>query len=209
MEDGWVINLGIGLPTLVANELTGRDVLVHAENGIIGVGPPPAEGEEDMDVVNPGKDFATVVPGGSFIDSIQSFTLMRGGRLDLGVVGAYQVSFGGDLANWRLPGRRLAGIGGAADLVTGALRVWVMTRYHGPDGQPKLMRHCTYPVTARARVSRLYTDQGIFTCGPDGAGLVEVAPGCDRQQLLADLAEGSKSPPAVESTAPPRQGRES
>lgn len=187
IEDGWVVNLGIGLPTLVTTHLYGREILVHAENGIIGIGPPPPAGQEDIDVVNPGKEFATVVPGGAFMDSVTSFALMGSGRLDLAIVGAYQVSFGGDLANWRLPGRKLAGIGGAADLAAGARRLWVMTRYAAPDGGPKLMPCCTYPLTARGVVDRVYTDQGVFACGPHGAMLLRPAPGADEQGLRASL----------------------
>lgn len=203
IEDGWVVNFGIGLPTSVIDHIYGRDVLVHAENGIIGLGPPPPAGEEDADLVNPGKQFATLVPGGAFVDSVTSFTLMRGGRLDLAVVGAYQVSFGGDLANWRLPGRKLAGIGGAADLAVGARRIWVMTRFRGPDGMPKLLPSCDYPLTARGVVERVYSDEGIFACGPDGASLVRAAPETSEDALrryligipdVVSASEAARSP---------------
>lgn len=206
IEGGWLVNLGIGLPTSVISYLYGRDVLVHAENGIIGIGPPPAAGEEDIDVVNPGKEFATVIPGGAFMDSVTSFGLMRSGRLDLAVVGAYQVSFDGDLANWRLPGRKLAGIGGAADLAVGARRIWVMTRYLSPDGKPKLMPRCTYPLTARRVVRRVYTDQGVFSCGPAGASLLRAAPAIDDARLRADLEVAGPAPPFAEPRRITRRG---
>ena len=150
MQDGWLVNLGIGMPTSVIDHLFHRDVLVHSENGVIGIGPPPPASEEDIDLVNPGKEYATLIPGGAFIDSVMSFTLMRGGRMDLAVMGAYQVSEVGDLANWRLPKGRLAGIGGAADLAVGARRLWVMMSYRAPDGSPKIVPNCTYPLTARS-----------------------------------------------------------
>ena len=197
IEEGWVVNLGIGLPTTVIDELYGRDVMVHAENGIIGLGPPPSADAEDVDVVNPGKQFATLVPGGAFIDSVISFTLMRSGRLDLAVVGAYQVSFTGDLANWRLPRRKIAGIGGAADLAVGARRIWVMMKFRGPDGSPKLMPACDYPLTARGVVQRVYTDQGVVECGPRGATLIRAAPDVDEQELRQLLAASNTGHPAI------------
>ena len=188
IEDGWLVNLGIGLPTSVIDYLWERDVLVHAENGVVGIGPPPPPGEEDIDLVDPGKGYATLVTGGAFIDSVMSFTLIGSGRLDLGVMGAYQVSFTGDLANFRLPGSRVAGIGGAADLAVGARRRWVMMTYLSKEGEHKLVPSCTYPHTARGVTDRVYTDHGIFECGPRGARLLRLAPGCDRAQLEADLA---------------------
>jgi 3-oxoacid CoA-transferase B subunit len=197
IEDGWVVNLGIGMPTSVSRYLYSRDVLVHSENGIIGMGPPPAPGREDPDLVNAGKEFATLVPGGAYVDSIMSFALMRGGRLDLALVGAYQVSYGGDLANWKLPGRRLSGIGGVADLAVGARRLWVMTKFFAPNGQPKLVPTCTYPLTARGVVKRLYTDQGIFACGPAGPGLLRAANDVDPDMLRGTLHETKTAPPTA------------
>lgn len=196
IEDGWVVNLGIGMPTLVIRSLYTRNVLVHSENGIIGMGPPPSTAEEDPDLVNAGKEYASIIPGGAFIDSIMSYALMRGGRLDLAVVGAYQVSFEGDLANWRLPGRRLSGIGGVADLAVGARRLWVMTRFFGPNSQPKLVPKCSYPLTARRVVRRVYSDQGVFAVGPEGLTLLRAAPGVDPDELTTSLQQLSSPPTA-------------
>ncbi len=190
IQDGWLVNLGIGMPTMVIGHLFDRDVLVHSENGVIGIGPPPPAGEEDMDLVNPGKEYATLIPGGAFIDSVVSFTLMRGGRMDLAVMGAYQVSVTGDLANWRLPEGRLAGIGGSADLAVGARNLWIMMTYRAPDGRPKIMSECSYPLTARSVVDRAYTDHGIFEFGADGYRLVKSAPGVEGSQIEDELAGG-------------------
>lgn len=177
IERGWVVNLGVGLPTRVAGHLTNRPVTVHAENGILGVGPPPAPGHEDPDVVDPGKNPVTVLPGAAFMDSLTSFALIRGGHLDLAVVGAFQVSERGDLANWRLPDRRVGAIGGAADLAAGARRVWVMMSHTTKAGDPKVVASCTYPLTAPAVVSRIYTELAVIAVEADGLHVVELAPG--------------------------------
>lgn len=188
VQDGWIVNIGIGMPTLIIPLLHGRDVLLHSENGIIGMGPAPAPGHEEVDVVDAAKQYATVIPGGSIVDSVGSFTLVRGGRLSLAIVGAYQVSFEGDLANWKLPGRRVAGVGGAADLAVGARQLWAMTKFFGPRGEPKLVPKCTYPLTARGVVFRVYTDQGIFECGRP-ARLIRPAPGADPKWLETQLRD--------------------
>jgi 3-oxoadipate CoA-transferase beta subunit len=177
IEPGWNINLGIGIPTLVAAHLNAPDVLVHSENGILGMGPQPEPGSEDWDVIDAGKNPATIVPGAAFMDSATSFAIIRGGRLDLSLMGAYQVSVEGDLANWRLPDRRVGGIGGAADLVIGAKRVWVAMRHHAKDGESKFVEHCTYPLTARGVVSRIYTDMGVFDLADGEVRARELAPG--------------------------------
>jgi 3-oxoacid CoA-transferase B subunit len=183
--DGWVVNLGVGLPTLVAEQLHGRPVLVHAENGILGVGPPPAPGEEDPDIVDPGKNPVTIVPGASYMDSALSFALIRGGHLDLSVMGAYQVAAGGDLANWRLPGRRGGAIGGAADLAAGSRRVWVMTTHRTKEGAAKLVRACTYPLTAAGVVTRVYTDLAVLDVAGGGFRVRELGPGVTADELRA------------------------
>jgi 3-oxoacid CoA-transferase B subunit len=183
VEDGWVANFGVGLPTLVAERLYGRPVLVHAENGILGVGPPPPPGEEDPDVIDPGKNPVTTVTGAAYMDSLTSFSLIRGGRLDLAVMGAYQVSEQGDLANWRLPNQRRGAIGGAADLAVGVPRVWVMTTHRAKGGLPKLVRRCTYPLTARGVVNRVYTDLAVLDVGPGVLRAVELAPGVTPTEL--------------------------
>jgi 3-oxoadipate CoA-transferase, beta subunit len=183
--DGWIVNLGVGLPTLVAEQLHGRPVLVHAENGILGVGPPPAPGEEDPDIVDPGKNPVTIVPGASYMDSAVSFALIRGGHLDLSVMGAYQVAASGDLANWRLPGRRGGAIGGAADLAAGSRRVWVMTTHRTKEGAAKLVRACTYPLTAAGVVTRVYTDLAVLDVAGTGFRVLELAPGVTADELRA------------------------
>jgi 3-oxoacid CoA-transferase subunit B len=175
---GWSVNLGIGLPTLSAPFIAHPETLVHSENGILGMGGPAPEGTGHPDLVDAGKRPATVVPGACFFDSLMSFGLIRGGHLDLAVMGAYQVSAGGDLANWRLPGRRTGALGGAADLAAGAKRVWVAMEHVDRSGKPRLLGECTYPLTARGVVSRIYTDLAVLTPRGDGRfGLVELAEG--------------------------------
>ena len=183
--DGWVVNLGVGLPTLVAERLNGRPVLVHSENGILGVGPPPPPGEEDPDIIDPGKNPVTIVTGAAYMDSLMSFALIRGGHLDLAVMGAFQVSARGDLANWRLPGRRGGAIGGAADLAAGSKRVWAMTTHVTKDGEPKLLRACTYSLTATGVVTRVYTDLAVLDVGPTGFRAIALAPGVTADELAA------------------------
>jgi 3-oxoacid CoA-transferase B subunit len=182
---GWVVNLGVGLPTLVAERLYGRPVLVHSENGILGVGPPPPIGEEDPDIIDPGKNPVTIVTGAAYMDSLTSFALIRGGHLDLAVMGAFQVSERGDLANWRLPGRRGGAIGGAADLAAGSKRVWAMTTHVTKDGEPKLLRACTYPLTATGVVTRVYTDLAVLDITPTGFRAIAVASGVTADELVA------------------------
>lgn len=173
VEPGWVINLGIGIPTQVARHLTVPGVLVHSENGILGMGPPATEEQADPDLVDAGKNAVTVVPGAAFMDTLVSFSLIRGGHLDLSVMGGYQVSAGGDLANWRLPNRRVGGIGGAADLAAGAKRVWVAMKHTTKTGEPKLVDECTYPLTAKGIVSRIYSDLAVLDLDRD-AGIAYV-----------------------------------
>lgn len=186
--DGWVVNLGVGLPTLVAQRLYGRQVLVHAENGILGVGPPPEPGKEDPDIIDPGKNPVTIVPGAAYMDSLMSFALIRGGHLDLAVMGAFQVSEDGDLANWRLPDRRGGAIGGAADLAVGSRRVWVMTTHTTKDGAPKLVPSVTYPLTGRRVVTRIYTDLAVLDVAPGRLRALELAPGVTSDELLRRTA---------------------
>lgn len=183
IEDGWVVNLGIGVPTLVVSHLQSRRVVAHSENGILGMGPPPPAGQEDPDLVDAGKQPVTVLPGAAFIDSLSSFGLIRGGHLDLAVIGAYQVSPGGDLANWRLPGRRVGGIGGAADLAAGARQVWVAMTHTTKQGEPKLVPSCTYPLTARGVVTRIFTDLGVFEPAASGFAIRALAPGVTVDQV--------------------------
>jgi 3-oxoacid CoA-transferase B subunit len=183
--DGWYVNLGVGLPLLVAERLYDRAVLVHSENGILGVGAPPSPGQEDPDIIDPGKNPVTIVPGAAYMDSLVSFSIIRGGHLDLSVMGAFQVSSEGDLANWRLPGRRGGAIGGAADLAAGSRRVWVMTTHSTKDGEPKLVRACTYPLTATRVVTRVYSDLAVMDVAGGSFRAVRLAPGVTADELRA------------------------
>lgn len=193
--DGWTVNLGVGMPTQVYPHLESRQVLVHAENGILGVGPPPPAGQADPDIVDPGKNPATIIAGASFMDSMTSFALIRGGRLDLSVMGAFQVASSGDLANWRLPKRRGGAIGGAADLAVGARRVWVMTSHTTKDGAPKLVRTCTYPLTGRSVVDRVYTELAVLDVIDGVFRVVDLAPDVTvddlRSRSDADIEEAA------------------
>lgn len=186
IRDGMVVNLGIGLPTLVADALPpGADVWLQSENGLLGMGPYPEDGAEDAQLINAGKETVTVRPGGSLFDSTTSFAMIRGGHVDLAILGALQVSATGDLANWSVPGGRTMGIGGAMDLAAGARRVVVLTRHRAKDGQPKLVDRCTYPLTALGVVARVITDLGVFDVADGRFHVVELAPGVDRGELGA------------------------
>ena len=185
IEPGTVVNLGIGLPTLVANYLRpGDDVWLHTENGILGMGPFPLEGEVDPQVINAGKQTVTVVPGGSCFDSSRSFAMIRGGHVDLALLGAMQVAQNGDLANWAIPGGKTMGIGGAMDLAAGARRIVVLTRHRTKNGEPKLVRRCGYPLTATGVVDRIITDLAVLDVIGDGFRLVECAPGVTAEEVV-------------------------
>ncbi len=183
---GSIVNLGIGLPTLVANYLAPeREVWLHTENGILGMGPFPYEGEEDPQIINAGKQTVTVARGGSCFDSSRSFAMIRGGHIDLAILGAMQVAANGDLANWSIPGGRTMGIGGAMDLAAGAKRILVLTSHQTKRGEPKLLSKCTYPLTACGVVHQVITDLGLFDCAGEGFRLVEAAPGVTREEISA------------------------
>ncbi len=185
IHDGAYVNLGIGMPTLVANHLpAGVEVVLHSENGILGMGPAPAAGQEDYDLINAGKQAVTLLPGGAFFHHADSFGMMRGGHLDICVLGAFQVSATGDLANWSTgePGA-IPAVGGAMDLAIGAKQTWVMMDVLTKQGVSKLVQQCSYPLTGLACVKRVYTDLATLACTPDGLQLIDLVPGLTREAL--------------------------
>jgi len=198
IPDGAVVNLGIGLPTMVANHLPAdREVVLHSENGVIGMGPAPAKGEEDYDLINAGKEPVTLLDGGCFFHHADSFAMMRGGHLDVCVLGAFQVSASGDLANWHTGGKdAIPAVGGAMDLAIGAKKTYIMMEHTTKTGEAKIVPACTYPLTGIGCVSRIYTDLAVMDVTPKGLVVIDIVEG-----LSLDALQAKTGVPLVQATA--------
>ena len=198
IPDGAYVNLGIGMPTMVTAHIPPeREVMHHSENGIVGMGPPPQPGEEDADLIDAGKNPCTLALGASICDHTVSFTIIRGGRLDVAVLGGMQVSARGDLANWRVAGQALGSVGGAMDLAVGARQVWVLMTHTDKSGRPKVVAECTYPLTAARCVDRVYTNLAVLQVEEEGLVAIDLAPGVDLAALRARTEAPVSAAPGI------------